>query len=93
MGTQKSLSFEHKNKYFNKCDSTHQVGFWVGAFLAENKSLDKSVKKTLKFAGIVGAIDNETVVFMVKLCLSTKFTTKVLGGICNGKKATVKSYI
>ena len=66
--------------------ATYQDSFWIGAFLAKNKSFNEAIKKTLKLAGIMRTIHNEAVIFQVKLCLSTKFTAKVLCGICNTQK-------
>lgn len=57
------------------------IGLRVLAFLAEDKSVDEAIEMILQLGGIVGAIDDPTVVLGVNVGLSTKLETKVLDDI------------
>lgn len=69
----------------------YQVGFGIVALGTQHKLADESVQHVLQLVRLVGPIDDEAVVFGVKLGLGTQLTTKKFGGIWTGR--TRKTYV
>lgn len=60
----------------------YQVGFRVVTLGTQHKFFDEPIKHILQLVRLVGSIDDVTIIFGIKLGLSTKFTTKKLGWVC-----------
>jgi len=60
------------------------VRLWILAFLAKDEPADEAVKVVLEFVGIVGAVDDPTVVGGVCIGLGTELEAKVLDDIYFG---------
>jgi len=60
------------------------VGLGILALLAEHKLGDKSIKIVLELCGIVGAVDDPTVIGWLGVSLSTELKAKVLDDIGRG---------
>ncbi|KAI6757338.1 hypothetical protein HG531_003163 [Fusarium graminearum] len=62
----------------------HNIGLGVLALFAENKLVDEAIEVILELGGIVGTVDDPTVVLGVNVGLSTKFETEVLDDVGAG---------
>lgn len=60
----------------------YQISFRVLALGTQHKFSDEPIKHVLQLVRLVGSVDDVTVVFGIKLGLSTEFTTKKLGRVC-----------
>jgi hypothetical protein len=58
-------------------------GFRILTGWAENVLPNEAIQQILQLASFVRAVDNEAVVFEIKLGLCAELATKVLGWICN----------
>jgi len=58
-----------------------KFGFRVPARFAQNKFIDEDIEKLVEAIGVVGAIDNVSVVFLIKIGLSAKFVAEKLGDV------------
>lgn len=63
------------------------VGLGVLALLAKNELLDEAIKMVLKFGGIMGAVDDPTVISRIRVGLCSELETEKLDDICISKSA------
>lgn len=67
---------------------TYQISFRVVTLGTQHKFSDEPIKHVLQLVRLVGSVDDVTVVFGIKLGLSTEFTTKKLGRVCGEDQRT-----
>lgn len=60
----------------------YQISFRVVTLGTQHKFSDEPIKHILQLVRLVGSVDDVTVIFGIKLGLSTEFTTKKLGRVC-----------
>ena len=69
----------------------YQICFRIITLWTQHKFPDKSIQHVLQLVGLVGSIDNVTVILRIKLGLSPQLTTKKLGRIYLGRENEKKS--
>jgi hypothetical protein len=62
----------------------HYVGFGILAFLAENEFVYEAIEVILQLGGLVGTVDDPTIVSRVRIGLSSEFETEIFDYVCSG---------